>query len=115
MTGEANIVVERETAARVDRLRSYRIVIDGATVGRIGPGETRQFATEARQHEVWVKIDWCRSGAVRVVLQPGDCVNLRCSASKSVAGAVLKWLTSPTSYLTLELVDTRRGGETSEV
>jgi len=56
----ASITLSRGTGY-ADRLRSYRVMLDGKEIGRIGNGETKSFPVGPGQHELVVKIDWCSS------------------------------------------------------
>ena len=51
-----------------DRMRSYKVVIDGETVGSVRRGETKCFGTQPGVHDVLFKVDWARSSVVHVDL-----------------------------------------------
>jgi hypothetical protein len=44
-----------------NRMRDYKIFVDGQQIGKIANGETVAFATTAGKHIVTAKIDWCSS------------------------------------------------------
>jgi len=44
-----------------DKIRKYKIVLDGNTLGKISDGETLEFPISNGKHELTLKIDWCRS------------------------------------------------------
>src|SRR5581483_828499 len=56
----AKIRIHRE-GAWADWLRSYKVVIDGQTLGTISNGKTVEFDVPDGQHELQLKIDWCSS------------------------------------------------------
>ncbi len=47
-----------------DRLRAYRVILDGAKIGEVRDGRTERFAIAPGQHTLSVKIDWCGSKTV---------------------------------------------------
>jgi hypothetical protein len=64
MPGPGVIRVRRRQGFYRDRLRRYRVRIDGSPVGKIAEGETRDFFVPPGEHRVRLTID--RSGlAVR--------------------------------------------------
>jgi len=67
----ALLKIVRESAY-TDRLRAYKVIIDGVASGAIKNGETKEFPIAAGQHEVSLKIDWCGSRAVRFAAAEGD-------------------------------------------
>jgi hypothetical protein len=100
----AVIEVQRETRPRVDRLKRYRVIVDGEMVGRLRRGETGSYVTSAGEHEVWIRIDWCRSPVVKLALREGDSVRLECAGSRSIAKAIFRAVVRPSAYLQLEVV-----------
>jgi len=44
-----------------DRLRAYKIILDGENVGSISNGEKVDLNVPAGEHELYLKIDWARS------------------------------------------------------
>lgn len=54
----------RRVAEFRDRLRAYKVVLDGQVIGQIRHGEEAEFAVEPGPHELYLKIDWCRSNTV---------------------------------------------------
>lgn len=71
--------VQREFDRFSDHLRSYEVVIDGAVTGQLGPGESCTCEVAPGSHEVYVKIDWCRSQKLDVCLTPGQTVKFGCA------------------------------------
>lgn len=47
-----------------DRLRDYKVVLDGKIIGSIGSGEIKEFETGNGKHALVIKIDWCRSNVM---------------------------------------------------
>lgn len=42
----------------VNRLRAYRIYLDGVKLGNVANGDSKEFEVSAGQHQVWATIDW---------------------------------------------------------
>jgi hypothetical protein len=59
-------------SGHADRIRAYRVVVDGNTVGKIGDGETKEFPVSAGPHNLSIKIDWCGSKAVPFTVAEGE-------------------------------------------
>jgi hypothetical protein len=97
-----------------DRLRAYKVVVDGRVVGKIKRGETKSFELEPGQHEVYAKIDWTQSQTLRIDVGAGDKVDLTVSNNTTfIPGAndSRPWLiaaisTQIDSYLSLVPSDT---------
>jgi hypothetical protein len=52
------------------RLRSYRVFIDGALVGRIAANQTLSFPVTPGEHRLRVKVDWTGSREIGVTVPP---------------------------------------------
>jgi hypothetical protein len=68
-TGE--ISIERPSAPRRDRKRTYKILIDQKPAGVLGAGESRTIRLATGQYVVQLKIDWLDSVALTVNVLPG--------------------------------------------
>lgn len=47
-----------------DRLRDYRVLLDGAEIGRLGNGAAKTFEIPSGPHLLMIKVDWGRSNIV---------------------------------------------------
>jgi hypothetical protein len=103
MTAAGTITVIRSRRAAVDKLRAYRVVIDGRRAGKLQRGQRCSFPVPAGEHHVWVTIDWCRSPKTDVFVSEGTDVQLECAGSDRITTAVLRWMFRPARYLTLRL------------
>lgn len=74
----AKILIERASKGWVDRYRLYEVMVNGELVGKIGRGETRTIESDSGPIEIYLKIDWCRSRAIRLDLDPGAKARLYC-------------------------------------
>lgn len=61
-----SVVIERQKAVWRDRLRCYEVLIDGERVAELKSGESARFNLSRGQHDVQLKIDWCRSKCITV-------------------------------------------------
>ena len=48
----------------VNRLRTYRIYLDGVKLGNVANGDSKEFEVPAGEHQVWAKIGWCSSPTI---------------------------------------------------
>jgi hypothetical protein len=62
----------------VDRLRSYKVVVDGQTAATLRRGEDVVVPVPAGHHAVKAKIDWGRSREIDLELGERDRVHLLC-------------------------------------
>lgn len=111
--GTASIVVERVRTRWQDRVRRYRIVVDGATMAKLGPGERETLTVEPGRHRVHAAIDWCRSPFLDIELGPGETAQLEVSHNANPL-TVLYYITfGSTRYLKLVRSTDGRMGPTS--
>ncbi len=64
-----------------DRLRGYRVLLDGAEIGRIGNGETKSFPVAPGKHQLALKVDWCGSNEVSFSVSSGDSLAFLCDST----------------------------------
>ena len=98
----SQITLKRLRRPLGDVLRTYKVVIDGNTVGDIRRGETKTFDVPPGRHEIHLEIDWAKSRNLELNLSSGDVASLTCSARPPNAG--LTALASK-NYIKLEIVD----------
>lgn len=55
-----------------NKLRSYRIYIDGVKVGKVADGAMESFEVTAGTHTIEVKIDWCSSPTISLNVGEGE-------------------------------------------
>jgi hypothetical protein len=98
----SQIALKRLRRPLGDVLRTYKVVIDGNTVGDIRRGETKTFDVPPGRHEIHLEIDWAKSRNLELNLSSGDVASLTCSARPPNAG----WTAlASKNYIKLELVD----------
>jgi hypothetical protein len=98
----AQITLKRLRRPIGDVLRTYKVVIDGDTVGDIRRGETKTFDVPPGRHEIQLEIDWASSRRLDLNLASGDVASLTCSARPPNSG----WTAlASKNYIKLEIVD----------
>ena len=83
MTSGSSIHVHRVSNKWVDRLRAYRILVDGQERGKVSRGESVVLDVEPGAHEVQARIDWCRSPVFQLELAAGEQAHLECRPNAS--------------------------------
>lgn len=91
-TETASIEVQRDLRWGTDYLRAYAVVVDGQVTGHVSVGGSCTVAVGPGLHEVFMKIDWCRSESIDAVCIAGETVTLRCGPRANVLTA-LYWIT----------------------
>lgn len=88
--GTGTIVVTREAHSFSDRVRAYKVVIDGEVVGKVRNGKSASFTVAPGQHRVRMKIDWSGSPELVVPVHAGYSTGLICKPAVKPAVAVFK-------------------------
>jgi hypothetical protein len=83
------ISVTREGRPLRDRLRQYRVLIDGQYVGRLPFADTADFDVQPGSHTVQIRIDWTGSPEVAVDVRENEVLALRCRPSHGPFLAIL--------------------------
>lgn|SRR3989338_2972024 len=73
------IRIKRDTGY-ADRLRAYKVVLDGNVIGEIRNGQQVEFDVESGKHMLNLKIDWCRSNIVEFEIKQ-DSVQFECGSN----------------------------------
>ena len=72
----------KRTSEYNNRMRDYKIFIDGQQVGTIANGETKDFPTTVGQHMVTAKVDWCSSPELSIELKENQTSSLKVGGFK---------------------------------
>ena len=100
--GLARIQIHRRRKPWTDRLRSYKVRIDGEEVGRLRLGDEKTFEVQPGRHEIQLAIDWTRSEPVLLELADGDKARLVCHGRNPFLA--LYWITAGQDrYIALEV------------
>jgi hypothetical protein len=102
VTTSSWIDVERREGLR-DRARAYKVMIDGQEAGTIRHGSQESFQVTPGTHEVFLKIDWCRSPKLTVDVAGGERAGVTCVPSGSIWTAMFAIVFKPTSYIRAEV------------
>ena len=78
----ATIRIKR-TSEYNNKMRTYKIYIDGQNVGTISNGETKEFQTTEGQHSMFAKIDWCSSPEILISLSNDQIKDLKVGGFKN--------------------------------
>jgi hypothetical protein len=63
-----------------DRLRAYKVILNGNAIGEIKNGEEREFNVASGRHQLYLKIDWCRSNIIDFETH-GNLVEFECGSN----------------------------------
>jgi len=55
-----------------NKARKIGIYIDGEKAGTINNGETKEYEVENGKHEIFAKIDWCRSSKIELNINENE-------------------------------------------
>ena len=65
-----------------NKAREIGIYIDGEKVGTINDGETQDYVVENGKHEIYAKIDWCRSQKIELNVAENETAILKLTGFK---------------------------------
>ena len=77
---EMMIKIKRDSGY-VDRLRAYKVVVDGNVVGEIKNGQQIELDVSQGKHELFLKIDWCRSNVVEFESDGSSDIEFECGSN----------------------------------
>lgn len=97
------ITIVRASRPKRDKYRSYQILIDGSTVGKVARGGKLKVTVPSGRYVVWIVIDRCfRSQKISVMVPPGGDTQVFARPGGSMLGAVFA-LFCPRHYLSLKV------------
>ena len=76
MEGKTKIILNRPSNW-INRMRTYRVIINGKEMGKIKNGTAEEFPVESGSTTVECKVDWYSSRPFTVNLQQGETAYLR--------------------------------------
>ena len=82
------LTVRRLEKGGRDRLRAYKVLIDGQDVGKLKPGQSLQLEVSPGPHSVQVAVDWKRSARFDVSGDREEVLTFRCGPR---GGALKAW------------------------
>ena len=100
----ATIRIKREVGF-ADFLRSYVVILDGQSVGKLKRGREMVLDTTPGTHTLQLKIDWCKSQAVSFSLAEAQSASFKCGNNIKMNNLALLYLILwPSQYLWLRPV-----------
>jgi hypothetical protein len=66
--------------AWTDKIRKWKVFIDGYELGRIRQGESLSWAIEPGVHELCLKVDWASSQSISFSIEPEETARFECRA-----------------------------------
>jgi len=75
-----------------DRMRAYKIVLDGKVVGEIKNDQEIPLDTLTGVHQLYLKIDWCTSNKIDFNIKDGETINFECG-NNTKFGLVILYVT----------------------
>ena len=80
MDDRAHITIRRVTNY-ADRLRAYKVVVDGVTLGALRAGQSVTVPVLPGRHRLKLRIDWCGSREHEFEAQAGEQLSFECGSS----------------------------------
>ena len=85
MADRGFVQVRRDRSRWKDRLRSYKVVLDGAVVGKLRNGSEAVFAVDPGRHSLAIRIDWTGSDPEEFTVEEGQTVQFACIPTSVLA------------------------------
>jgi hypothetical protein len=80
--GNGGVVrIKRGSSEWRDRLRKYKVVLDGVVVAKLRNGEKSELAVPAGRHSLEIRIDWTGSDVAEFTVADGETVEFVCGAT----------------------------------
>jgi hypothetical protein len=76
-------IIFKRTLKGNNRLRAYKLFLDGKKIGTIANGQIKKIETTPGQHNVMAKIDWWSSPKISLLLNDGDNIELTINGFKN--------------------------------
>lgn len=92
------------TSQRVNSMREYDIYLDGQKINAISNGETKTIEVSNGNHEIYLKVDWCKSKKLNINLAEGQELKLKCGSKITGIKQIfsLFYIFSPGSWVYLD-------------
>ncbi|MGH3401971.1 MAG: hypothetical protein ACRDRJ_05530 [Streptosporangiaceae bacterium] len=98
------IVLERDRTGMRDIFRSYTVVVDGNSVGKIKRGERLELPIAVGHHRIHLQIDWGRSPKLDIDARAGDVIRFSCRPGGSPAAGFRDAFSGSEGYISFTLV-----------
>ena len=100
----SGILIIRRPKGFVDRVRSYRILVDGEEAASLRADSSATIPVPPGTHVVHARIDWTSSPRLEIDVDEGATVTLECSGHRNPLVAVFHTLIRRDEYLQLKLI-----------
>ena len=80
MSDQTQITVRR-TTSYADRLRAYKVKVDGVVVGLVRARESITVPVSPGRHSLVIRIDWCGSEQIDFEAQSGEHIHFACGSN----------------------------------
>lgn len=87
--GVTAVRIQREANPFSDRMRRYRVLLDGRDVGLLRWAETIEIQVEPGPHELRLKIDWTGSPTIPFSVTEGGLAEFKCRPRRPAALAIV--------------------------
>jgi hypothetical protein len=64
----------------VNKSRNFIVMINDCEMGRIEDGGISEIPMEPGEHEIYLKIDWCRSNKVKFLINENERIRFHCGS-----------------------------------
>lgn len=100
----ATLIVQRDQGY-ADSARKYRILLDGAEIGKLAQGMELRHDISSGPHTVEARIDWCGSRPCAFMVESDECVLVVRSALRGInlIFAPIYSIFRSQDYLTIEI------------
>lgn len=89
-----------------DKLRGYKILVNGAEVGVINHGSVFELEVPSGSLIIQGRIDWCRSSPLKVKVDPGQTIEIVISNDWPLLLALWAYTFGSRNLLTLKRIQT---------
>lgn len=95
------LIVQRNSAWGQDMLRAYEVWVDREEVAAVKRGGMVRIPLIPGEHAVQIRIDWCSSPQLTVVVDAGAQTRVSCGPNKTGTGPLRQVLDDPGNYVWL--------------
>jgi hypothetical protein len=88
MNNETEITIRRGKSY-ADRLRDYKVEVDGVVVATVRAGQSATVPVTAGRHTLTIRIDWCSSEKLQFDAKSGEHTDFECGSSLTGARILL--------------------------
>ena len=77
---EMNVIRIHRKKSYADKMRTYKVILDGKQVAEVKEGCTVDFEVSEGMHNLKIKIDWCESPSVEFAANGGE-ITFECGSN----------------------------------